>query len=170
MCISSCCIIYLESPLCLFRVITVIWAFAGCLGALEWTLSEAGHVWYGRRYFCMDSIWGKMVCGVSERQRSPGTYMCLLLPKYWQNYIWIAVILYCSPTKAKFRNLLRAKYSKQTSGWHNNKVHTDTREKDKWILHVDDLNMCTEFSCIIIFSPGEWLYLVPWWHSGPHCV
>lgn len=50
------------------------WAFAGCLGALEWTLSETGHLWYGRRYFCMDPVWRKMVCGVGERQRSPGTH------------------------------------------------------------------------------------------------
>lgn len=39
---------------------------------MEWTLSEAGHLRYGGRYFCMDPVWGKMVCGASERQRSPG--------------------------------------------------------------------------------------------------
>lgn len=58
----------------------VFWAFEGCLGALECTLSEAGHLWYGRRYFCMDPVWRKMVGRAGEWQGSPGThFFCCLL-------------------------------------------------------------------------------------------
>lgn len=81
----------------------VFWAFAGCLGALEWTLSEARHVWYGRRYFCLDPVWRKMVCGVSEWPRSPGRHYFPLFPRYLMDKDWILIAVLCLNTQFSWR-------------------------------------------------------------------
>lgn len=58
---------------CVFENAMLFWATAGRLGAMERTLSEAGHLRYGRGHLCLDPVRRQMVCGAGERQRSPGT-------------------------------------------------------------------------------------------------
>ena len=79
--LCSCCVLIMNVPLCreapVFAKKTLkvfLHIFAGCLGALEWTLSEARHLRYGGRYICVDPVWRKMVRGAGERQRSTGRH------------------------------------------------------------------------------------------------
>lgn len=58
---------------CVFENAMLFRATAGRLGAMERTLSEAGHLRHGRGHLCVDPVRRQMVGGAGERQRSPGT-------------------------------------------------------------------------------------------------
>lgn len=97
--LCSCCVLIMNVPLCreapVFAKKTLkvfLHIFAGCLGALEWTLSEARHLRYGGRYICVDPVWRKMVRGAGERQRSTGRHfffpLCLEKSLYIHKQSW----------------------------------------------------------------------------------
>lgn len=51
---------------CVFENAMLFWVTAGRLGAMERTLSEAGHLRHGRGHLCVDPVRRQMVGGAGE--------------------------------------------------------------------------------------------------------
>lgn len=66
---------FCASPADMFLQNVTLSLSAGCLGAMERTLPEAGHLRHGRRHLCLDPVRRKVVCGAGKRQRGAGTQL-----------------------------------------------------------------------------------------------